>query len=117
LPCLTAAPAQTGFPFQNESLHYTINYASGLSLGDANFSAHKTSAGWDFTVSIDASVTGFSIKDKYTASMAGGLLLHGIRTRHHPRRPRVRARKPRSIRRSRPRAGRPNFPTTAAIPI
>jgi hypothetical protein len=70
--CLvTAAPAQTGFPFQNESLHYTINYASGLSLGDANFSAHKTSAGWDFTISIDASVTGFSIKDKFSASMAG----------------------------------------------
>jgi hypothetical protein len=71
--CLaSAATAQTGFPFQNESLHYTINYASGLSLGDANFSAHKTSTGWDFTISIDASVTGFSIKDKYTASMAGG---------------------------------------------
>jgi len=68
----SAAPAQTGFPFQNESLHYTINYASGLSLGDANFSAHKTSAGWDYTISIDASVTGFSIKDKYTASMAAG---------------------------------------------
>jgi hypothetical protein len=71
--CLASATsAQTGFPFQNESLHYTINYSSGLSLGDANFSAHKTSAGWDYTVSIDASVTGFSIKDKYTASMAGG---------------------------------------------
>jgi hypothetical protein len=71
--CLaSAAPAQTGFPFQNESLHYTINYSSGLSLGDANFSAHKSSTGWDYTVSIDASVTGFSIKDKYTASMAAG---------------------------------------------
>ena len=71
--CLAAAaPAQTGFPFQNESLHYTINYSSGLSLGDANFSAHKTSTGWDFTVSIDASVTGFSIKDKFTTSAADG---------------------------------------------
>jgi hypothetical protein len=66
-----AASAQTGFPFQSESLHYTVNYSSGLSLGDANLSAHKTSTGWDFTVSIDASVTGFSIKDKFTASMAG----------------------------------------------
>ena len=68
---LPAAPAQTGFPFQNESLHYTINYSSGLSLGDANLSAHKTAKGWDFTVSLDAAVAGFSLKDKYTASMEG----------------------------------------------
>jgi hypothetical protein len=73
LLCLVStAPAQTGFPFQNESLHYTINYTSGLSLGDSNLSAHKTANGWDFTVSLDAAVAGFSIKDKYTASMVGG---------------------------------------------
>lgn len=73
LVCLAAtAPAQTGFPFQNESLHYTINYSSGLSLGDANLSAKKTADGWDFTVTLDASVTGFALKDKFTASMAGG---------------------------------------------
>ena len=71
--CLAGtATAQTGFPFQNESLHYTINYSSGLSLGDATLSAHKTSTGWDFTVSVDASVTAFHIKDKYTASMGEG---------------------------------------------
>jgi hypothetical protein len=71
--CLvSAAPGQTGFPFQNESLHYTINYSSGLSLGDANLSAHKSANGWDFTVSLDAAVAGFNIKDKYTASMVGG---------------------------------------------
>ena len=69
--CLVGtAGAQTGFPFQEESLHYTINYSSGLSLGDANLSAHKTSTGWDFTVTLDAAVAGFSLKDKYTSSMA-----------------------------------------------
>jgi hypothetical protein len=70
--CLfSAAPAQTGFPFQNESLRYTINYSSGLSLGDATLTAHKTAEGWDFTVTLDAAVAGFNIKDKYTAAMIG----------------------------------------------
>jgi hypothetical protein len=71
--CLAgAAAAQTGFPFQDESLHYTVNYTSGLSLGDATLSAHKTSTGWDFTVNVDASVTGYRIKDRYTSSMGAG---------------------------------------------
>jgi hypothetical protein len=70
--CLAgAASAQTGFPFQNESLRYTINYSSGLSLGDATLSAHKTANGWDFTVSVDAAVAGFHVKDRYTAAMTG----------------------------------------------
>jgi len=68
--CLAgAASAQTGFPFQNESLRYTINYSSGLSLGDATLSAHKTASGWDLTVSVDAAVAGFHVKDRYTAAM------------------------------------------------
>src|SRR5580698_9825127 len=65
------AYAQTGFPFQAESLHYTINYSSGLSLGEANLSAHKTAEGWDFTVTLDAAVAGYNIKDKYTSTMVG----------------------------------------------
>jgi len=69
---IAAAGAQTGFPFQDEALHYTINYSSGLSLGDANLSAHKTANGWDFTVTADAAVAGFSIKDKYSSSMIAG---------------------------------------------
>jgi hypothetical protein len=87
--CLVpAASAQAGFPFQNESLHYTINYSSGLSLGDANLSAHKSADGWDFTVTLDAAVAGFTIKDKYTSSMIGGYCsteferdtIHGAKT-------------------------------------
>jgi hypothetical protein len=71
--CLVAAAAaQTGFPFQNESLHYAINYSSGLSLGDADLSAHRSANGWDFTVTLDAAVAGFKIKDKFTSSMVGG---------------------------------------------
>lgn len=69
--CLAgAAPAQTGFPFQTEALHYTINYSSGLSLGEATLTAHKTSTGWDFTIAVDANVAGFRLKDQYDSSMS-----------------------------------------------
>ena len=73
IACVAAtAGAQTGFPFQEESLHYTINYTSGLSLGEADLSAHKTPTGWDFSASVDAAVAGWGIKDKYTSSMTSG---------------------------------------------
>ena len=87
--CLVrTAGAQTGFPFQAESLHYTIDYSSGLSLGDADLTAHKTSTGWDFTVTLDAAVAGFTLKDKYTSSMSAGYcsteltrdMVHGSKT-------------------------------------
>src|ERR1700691_106919 len=88
LSMISPAPAQTGFPFQNESLHYTINYSSGLSLGDANLSAHKEANGWDFTVTVDAAVAGFTVKDKFTASSIAGFCsteflrdtIHGAKT-------------------------------------
>ena len=64
--------AQTGFPFpSDESLHYSINWPSGLSLGDATLSAHRTSKGWNFAASLDAGVPGFAIADKYRSTVAG----------------------------------------------
>ncbi len=71
---LSAYPlrAQTGFPFSDdESLHYSINWPSGLSLGDATLSAHRTSKGWNFAASLDAGVPGFAIADKYRSTVAG----------------------------------------------
>jgi hypothetical protein len=62
------APAQTGFPFTDESLKYNINWPSGLSLGDATFSAHKTEGGWSLNASADAAVPGFAISDKFHSS-------------------------------------------------
>jgi hypothetical protein len=65
----TVACAQQGFPFTNESLKYTINYTSGLSLGDANFNAtHSSSHGWEFEASVNAAVPGFAILDGLRAS-------------------------------------------------
>jgi hypothetical protein len=68
LAAAAPAVAQTGFPFQDEGLHYTVNWPSGLSLGDATLSAHRTANGWDFEIGLDAAVPGFAIKDKFKAS-------------------------------------------------
>ena len=68
-----AASGQTGFPFQNETLRYSINWPSGLSLGDATMTAHKGESGWNFEVTLDAGVPGFSIKDQYRSSTEADL--------------------------------------------
>jgi hypothetical protein len=73
LVCVPAA-AQTGFPFQNdEALHYTINWPSGLSLGDARFTAHHTATGWDFDITLEAAVPGFAIRDQFKSSVSASL--------------------------------------------
>jgi hypothetical protein len=68
-----AAPLQEGFPFTNEALHYTMNWQSGLSLGDAMMDARRTGSGWDFEVTVNAGVPGFAIADKYTSSTDSGI--------------------------------------------
>jgi hypothetical protein len=65
--------AQTGFPFQDESLRYSINWPSGLSLGEATFSAHHAPAGWSFNSTLSAGIPGFSISDKYQSSATADL--------------------------------------------
>ena len=65
--------SQTGFPFQDVSLRYIINWPSGLSLGDASFSAHHTPAGWSFDSTLTAGIPGLSISDKYQSSATADL--------------------------------------------
>lgn len=60
-----AAPKLTGFPFQDETLRYSVRWPSGLSLGDAVFAARHAESGWSFETTLDAGVPGFSIKDTY----------------------------------------------------
>jgi len=63
------APPPTGFPWQNETLHYTMNWQSGLAVGDVYFTAHKRDGGgWDFEVRGNAGVPGFAIDDRYRSS-------------------------------------------------
>ncbi len=57
--------AQTGFPFQDETLHYTVNWPSGLSLGDAALSAHRSNGRWQLDMNLDAGIPGFVVKDEF----------------------------------------------------
>src|SRR5271170_3810204 len=66
--CLVSARAET--------LHYVINWQSGLNLGEASLSSSRAlwvvggaeTARWSFDLDVDASVPGFAIRDHYTAS-------------------------------------------------
>lgn len=60
-----AADAPSGFPFQDETLHYDVNWPSGLSLGDASLTAHRAGENWELAMSLDAAIPGFSIADRY----------------------------------------------------
>jgi len=63
---LAAAPASAP-TFDGESLHYNINWPSGLSLGEAQLSGtrEKSAASYDFQFSLDAGIPGFAVADKY----------------------------------------------------
>jgi hypothetical protein len=52
-------------PVTAESLRYSINWASGLSLGEATLRADKGKEAWDFEVTMDASIPGFALRDRY----------------------------------------------------
>ena len=52
-------------PVSAESLRYSINWASGLSLGEAALRADKGKEAWDFEVTMDASIPGFALRDRY----------------------------------------------------
>lgn len=60
-----------------ETLHYTINWQSGLSLGEAVLNAThvqaaegegSTTAGWQFDAMLDVSVPGFLIREEYKST-------------------------------------------------
>jgi hypothetical protein len=65
-PAKDAAASQpAGFPNTGESLSYALKWPGGASLGEAHLSASKTSHGWQFDFSLDASVPGFGVSDHY----------------------------------------------------
>lgn len=69
LLCLVLTVAASG-----EVLHYSINWPSGLSLGEASLRSEHTSAGtsgaagWEFELDLDAGVPGFAIRDDYKST-------------------------------------------------
>ena len=68
-----AAWAQTGFPWQGESLRYTMNWQSGLSVGESTLTAHKTDAGWEFQADVNAGIPGFAVNDRIHSSATQSL--------------------------------------------
>lgn len=71
-----SALAFTSLPLVAETLHYSINWQSGLSLGEASLrsdyaraaSESGEAAGWKFELTLDAAVPGFAIRDEYSSA-------------------------------------------------
>jgi hypothetical protein len=70
---MPAADNLTGFPFQNETLRYNVNWPSGLSLGEATITASHSDAAWNFSLVLSVGVPGFPIADKYHSSSSSDL--------------------------------------------
>lgn len=64
-PAPAPSKAPTRFPYANESLSYSINWPTGLSLGEAHLRAVKDDKRWRFDFSLDAAVPGFAVSDQY----------------------------------------------------
>lgn len=101
LPPLPAAPPgpvtdPTGFPFTNETLNYTVNWPSGVGLGEAHMNASRIQASqnsreqWAFKLTLDATMAGFAVADRYNATASLDLcsamfdrdVTHGTRKSH-----------------------------------
>lgn len=59
-----------GFP-RGEVLNYSINWPSGLSLGEAQFKVAGDEPGWQFEFTIEAGLPGLEIRDRYRSSVNG----------------------------------------------
>ena len=93
-PVSKTSPA--GFPFTDETLHYTVSWPTGLSLGEAKMTAthgKSTDGGageWTFEMTLDAAVPGFTVADRYRATASAELcsvtlekeFAHGSRQSH-----------------------------------
>ncbi len=60
-------------PLRNESLQYSVNWPSGLSVGEIKLDAAKAELQWKFKVALDAAVSGFSAEDTYQSVASAGL--------------------------------------------
>src|SRR5258708_29804721 len=62
--------------FENEQLRYSINWPSGLSLGEAQLGSSRqkdaveTTARTHFEFSLDAGIPGFSVSDRYRSDVS-----------------------------------------------
>jgi hypothetical protein len=65
-------------PLYGETLHYSVNWPSGLSLGEGEISSTAPTAAsgqdtpWSFQASLDASLPGFALRDHYSSTATAG---------------------------------------------
>ncbi len=59
----------TGFPFTDEDLNYAIAWPGGANLGEAHLHAKHSGTDWNFTLTLDASVPGYAVKDTYRSDI------------------------------------------------
>jgi hypothetical protein len=73
LTTLLAEPAvipasMEGFPFQDETLDYKLNLSAGVPIGKIRTIArHDASRGWNFNLTLEASLPGYPIIDRFNA--------------------------------------------------
>lgn len=74
------APAETEPPADGEILRYSVNWPSGLPLGEGEFRAAKVVTGgdplggrWQFSMTLEAGLPGFEISDQYRALASADL--------------------------------------------
>ncbi|MGA2324844.1 MAG: DUF3108 domain-containing protein [Bryobacteraceae bacterium] len=91
--CLAAAlafgqpPKAPPAPFADESLRYSVNWPSGLSLGEAQLLAKRTDDRWRFALSLDAAIPGFIVSDSYQSTAANEFCsVEFVKTLTHGRR-------------------------------
>jgi len=72
----------------SESLRYSINWPSGLSLGEGSFKATQSKSGtWELDLALDASIPGFAVVDHYHAIANADLCSQSLeKTYQHGRR-------------------------------
>lgn len=65
----TASNGAASAPFaRGEVLNYSVNWPSGLGLGEAQFKAGGAEPGWQFELQMEASLPAFEIRDSYRSS-------------------------------------------------
>jgi len=55
-------------PGKSETLHYNVNWPSGLSLGEGQLSASRQDDQWSFAISMEAAVPGFALTEAAKAT-------------------------------------------------
>ncbi|MBL8221449.1 MAG: DUF3108 domain-containing protein [Bryobacterales bacterium] len=69
---LFCVPLWCGVPSDGENLQYTINWPSGLSLGEGRIKASRSGANWSFELQFDAAIPGFAIADHFVSLADNG---------------------------------------------